>query len=415
MNSVNRLGIYGGTFDPFHMGHYMAAKAFADVLSLDLLLLMPAKIPPHKQPRDGDDPQKRLEMLRLQFAAEKKIVPCDYEIGQEGVSYTVLTLRHFSKQAKELYLLVGTDMFLTLDKWYLANEIFSLCTVVCFAREEDGRYYSDIVKKKEEYERNFGATVVLPEYSPIEISSTHVRQMLENGEDASELIPDKIYGYILKNGMYGKMYDRNDIEYLKGRMPDYVSGSRLEHVYSVEDCARRICEIQGIRGQEQIKIRIAALLHDIAKSYDGGKQLCLAEELGSKLSENDINAPSTLHAFNGAYLAKRDFPNLVDGEIFGMIKYHCTGRAEMSNGEKIVFLADYIEPGRDNSACARVREAYFENNNEKNLQYRLDRAVFLAYDLTVGFLKRKGGFIHPDTLYGLESIKREIEEHEKGI
>ncbi len=413
MTDVKKLGIYGGTFDPFHAGHYAAATAFVNVMHLDKLLLIPAKLPPHKSVRDGDDAEKRLQMLMAQFGEDEKIVPCDHEMRRDGVSYSVYTLRHFAKQAQELYMLVGTDMFLSLDRWYLPEEIFSLCTVVCFGREGDGRLYGDIMKKKSEYEKNFGAKIAVPDYSPIELSSTYVREVLEKGGDASELVPDKIYRYIRDHGMY-RIYSEDDIEYLKERMPEYVQGKRLEHVYSVERCADRICDIQGIGGQERLKIRIAALLHDIAKAYDKTSHTELAEELSVKLSENDINAPATLHALNGAYLAKRDFPRTVDNEIADMIHYHCTGKANMTDGEKIVFLADYIEPGRDNPACERVRNAYFDNNNEKNIHYRLDRAVFLAYDLTVSFLKRKGGFIHPDTLDGIESVRVKIEQYGKG-
>ncbi len=409
MKRVKKLGIYGGTFDPFHIGHYKAANAFAELLKLDKLLLMPAKIPPHKQVREDDDPQKRLEMLQAQFKGHDIIEPCDYELTQKGISYSVLTLRHFSQYAEELYMLVGTDMFLTLDRWYLSEEIFSLCCVVCFAREDDSEKYKQMIEKKAEYEKKFNARIILPEYEPLEMSSTYVKQIITDGDDASSLLPHKVYKYIIDNGMYKGKYSEKDIEFLKGKIGDYVSGVRLEHVLSVEECAHEICKVQGIGGQYCLKVRIAALLHDIAKAYDDGRQLDLARRLGTKLSENDINAPKTLHALNGAYLAKKEFPDIVDDDIFGMIKYHCTGKPDMTNGEKIVFLADYAEPKRQHASCISVRNAYFDNNNEKNLQYRLDTAVFLAYDLTVGFLKHKGCFIHPDTLDGYEQIKEAIE------
>ncbi len=408
MKRVKRLGIYGGTFDPYHVGHHAAATAFVDIMSLDKLLLIPAKIPPHKQMRQDDDPYRRLEMLTAQYGEDGVICPCDYELRQDGVSYTVYTLSHFSKFADRIFMLVGTDMFLTLDRWYQADKIFSLCAVVCFGREGDGRRYGEIMAKKTEYERLFDAKILVPDYSPIEISSTYVREMLESGQDTHSLVPDKIAEYIRSCGMY-RIYTEDDIKYIKDRLGQYISGHRLQHSLSVEECADRICAVQGIGGQMRMKIRIGALLHDIAKAHDGD-QLSLSQRLGANPTAEDIKAPATLHALNGAYLARRDFINTVDDEIFGMIRYHCTGKANMTVGEKIVFLADYIEPGRDNAACVRVRNTYFDNNNEKNLQYRLDTAVFLAYDLTVGYLESKGGFIHTDTLLGRDCIKAEIEK-----
>lgn len=208
-------------------------------------------------------------------------------------------------------------------------------------------------------------------------------------------------------------YTENDIEYLKKEIEKYENGNRLLHSLSVEQCAKELCKTQGIGGQAELKIRIAALLHDITKQERDQRELF--DSLGMTFTENDRLSPQTLHARTGAYMAKKLYPTLVDGQIADMIYCHCTGKKIMSIDEKIVFLADYIEPRREHEACKRLRKYYFSHKNEKNPSDILDTAVFLAYDLTVRDLTGKGAFIHPDTLEGLEYAKKCINADERKI
>ncbi len=208
------------------------------------------------------------------------------------------------------------------------------------------------------------------------------------------------------------VYTESDIEFLKSELYKYENADRLEHSLSVEKCISDICRTQNVSDNECFKMRIAGLLHDITRQRDTDEQRELFRRLGLELTENDELSPSTLHARTGAYLAQRLYPSLVDDDIRDMIYCHCTGKAKMSLGEKIVFLADYIEPKRKHDACIRLRNYYFFENNEKNVSYRLDRAVFLAYDLTVRNLTEKKAFIHPDTLIGMEYMKCELKKYE---
>jgi nicotinate-nucleotide adenylyltransferase len=114
---MKKLGIYGGTFNPIHNGHIKAAEAFYDTVGLDELLIMPTFVSPHKEMMKGDDPSYRLEMTSLAFDGNvRNITVSDYEISKGGKSYTYLTLEHFSSSDTELFFLMGTDMFLCLDK-----------------------------------------------------------------------------------------------------------------------------------------------------------------------------------------------------------------------------------------------------------------------------------------------------------
>ena len=197
-----RIGIYGGTFAPPHNGHVKAARHFIKCARLDELLITVTYTPPHKQVRGDDDPDMRLEMARLAFGKIKKATVSDYEIEKEGVSYTKDTLRHFKTEDNELFLLVGDDMFLTLDEWKGPDEIFSLCTVVCFPRDDGGEILQRINEKKAEYEKRFSARIMTPVYPPYEMSSTEIRNDVKNGRNISKKVSKEVLEYINEHGLY---------------------------------------------------------------------------------------------------------------------------------------------------------------------------------------------------------------------
>ena len=136
---MTELGIYGGTYAPVHKGHIAAAEAFLAQAELDKLLIIPTLIPPHKQLTFKDNPQDRLNMLRLAFESHeeynKRIFISEYEINSPPPSYTVNTLKHFTKKNTRITFLCGTDMFLTLDKWRAPEEIFRLSRIAIMPRE----------------------------------------------------------------------------------------------------------------------------------------------------------------------------------------------------------------------------------------------------------------------------------------
>lgn len=206
MEAKQTLGIYGGTFSPPHLGHVNAGLSFLRQLDLDRLLVMPARIPPHK-PDAGIDPMHRLRMTELAFSDApeygKRLSVSDYEITLQAISYTVNTLRHFHAQGYKLYFLCGTDMFLSLDRWREPESIFALCTIAYVRREDEDEAVScQIEDAKARYREKFGAECVEIRTQPIEVSSSEIRNLLEKGEDASHLIPSAVNDYIRENGLY---------------------------------------------------------------------------------------------------------------------------------------------------------------------------------------------------------------------
>ncbi len=197
-----KIGIYGGSFSPPHDGHTKLAIHFLESMELDRLIIIPAGNPPHKKIDGGADGAMRLEMCRAAFLPlSEKIEVSDYEADRTDPCYTVDTLRHFAGDG-ELYMLCGSDMFLTLDTWRLPDEIFRLATVVCGTRVDDGETVAALEAAAEKYCREYGAKTVIMEFDPVEISSTELREKLLKGECPDGLCHG-VMDIIRKQGLYG--------------------------------------------------------------------------------------------------------------------------------------------------------------------------------------------------------------------
>ncbi|MBE6608405.1 MAG: nicotinate (nicotinamide) nucleotide adenylyltransferase [Ruminococcaceae bacterium] len=201
-----KIGIYGGTFSPPHIGHISAAKAFYDEIKPDTLLIMPTFTPPHKIAYTID-PIHRMNMAKLAFSDKEgfsdTVKVSDFELNKKNVSYTYETLEHFASPDVKLYFLCGTDMFLTLDKWRNPEIIFDLAVIVLALREDTTDEISEkIALAKDLYEKNYGAEIIILKNKPITVSSSEVRLAVSSGENASAFITGPVYDYIKNNKLY---------------------------------------------------------------------------------------------------------------------------------------------------------------------------------------------------------------------
>ncbi len=196
---MKKVGIFGGTFSPPHIGHISSALHFRDALSLDTLIIIPTNIPPHKQVQ-SNAPLHRLEMTKLAFEGCKRAYVSDYEIQKSGKSYTAETLKHFKEDDTELYFLCGTDMFLTLESWYRPDIICSLATIVLAKRDS---LCDDEIKKADKLlKQKFNARTLMLENKVTELSSSEIRKMIKEGKSVKGLISDSVYAYITEKGLY---------------------------------------------------------------------------------------------------------------------------------------------------------------------------------------------------------------------
>lgn len=392
-----KIGIYGGTFNPIHMGHISAARFAVEYLGLDQLLLIPAGIPPHKR-LAADMPEHRLAMAEL--AAEAigpKARTSSMELRRQGPSYTVDTLRELKKEYREdrLYLLMGTDMFLSFQNWREPGEIARVCTLCAFGRSEADT--EELFAVQRSYLRQtFGADVVtlaLPHIT--DISSTRLRECLGRGEGRAYLDP-AVYGYILRKGLYGVRADlkRLSLEDLRCAALSMLSRRRIPHVLGTEETAARLARRWGA---DETSARRAALLHDCTKKFDREQHLAVCRLYDIELDQEERREEKLLHALTGAAVAKYEF-GLAPEEVEA-IRWHTTGKADMTTLEKIIYLADYIEPTRDFCDLTELRELAFTD---------LDRAMLLGLTMAVKDLKKRGMAVHSNSVCARDYLKGKL-------
>ena len=194
-----RVGIFGGTFNPPHIGHVEAAKAFQVGAKLDKLIIMPAFLPPHKIHDNTVTSIERLEMCKLAFKDLSNTEVSDLEILRGGKSYTYLTLQELTSYDTELYFLCGTDMILTMDTWKNPDIIFSLAEICYIRREKDSETTERIRTKCNDYLKKYGASIIPIDAEVIEISSSEIRS---NVDSMSKYLSTAGADYICKAGLY---------------------------------------------------------------------------------------------------------------------------------------------------------------------------------------------------------------------
>ena len=204
MNGMDmlRVGVYGGTFAPIHNAHVAAAKAFMEQMKLDYLFVIPTFIPPHKEVDRSDDPLYRLKMCELAFEDTDGVIISDVEIKRGGRSYTYDTLKELQRPDTRLFLLCGTDMVLTFDKWYRYEDILKMCYPTYVRREDDPLITSRIIAKIGEYYEKHGVMFRRIVTDPMPMASTDIRRAVKEGRDISGLVPPSVEKFIKENRLY---------------------------------------------------------------------------------------------------------------------------------------------------------------------------------------------------------------------
>lgn len=196
-----RIGIFGGTFSPVHNGHVAMLESFASEPYIDKILVVPNFIPPHKKEESSVRVADRIKMLELAIQGIDKAEVSTIEIERGNISYTVDTLRELAGE-DELYLLLGGDMFLSLEFWREPCEIMKLANIVVGRRENDFVTGEKIKEYKAHLEKKFGARVFETLFPPVVLSSSEIRERLAQGENIDSLVPTDVAKYIKENGLY---------------------------------------------------------------------------------------------------------------------------------------------------------------------------------------------------------------------
>lgn len=387
-----KIGVYGGTFNPPHLGHVTAARAVFELLKLDLLLLVPDGQPPHKMlPPGSPTPEQRLEMTRLageQLGLGERVRTLDLELKREGRSYTAETLRQLHQQypENELWLLMGTDMFLTLHLWHEPGTILRLAGICAFGRsEQDGE--AVFAPQREFLSKTYPdariATITLP--GLVDISSTQLRELLARERGREYLLPS-VYGYILMNRLYGTYPCLKHLELPELRACSYslIRHKRVAHVMGVEEEAVKLAKFWGADPE---LARHAGILHDCTKYLELAPQLHLCAKYGIELDALEQKAVKLLHSKTGACMARYVFGE--PDEVYEAIFWHTTGKADMTLLDKILYMADYIEPNRDFEGVERLRRLAYTD---------LDQAMLLGVESTIREMEERGVPVHINTI-----------------
>ena len=366
-------------------------------LALDRLLVVPAADPPHKALAAGSPtPEERLELTRLAMADLPWVQVLDLELRRAGKSYTSDTLRALAGRypGQPLYLIMGTDMFLSLLQWHEPEVITALASVAVFSRQNG--LEEDIERMARKLRQEHGATVYIIPGAPVEVSSTEVRNLLAERKGRDKL-PAAVYSEIIRNRFYGA---KPELEWLRKKAYSYLKPKRVAHVRGVEQEAVRLAERWGVFWEDAAE---AAICHDITKKYSHEDQLRLCARYGIIADDYERSSEKLLHARTGAALA---------GEIFGLsenvlsaIRWHTTGRAGMTDLERITYLADYIEPNRSGfPGLSELRATCYED---------LDAAMELAMRMSLDEVRGRGQEPHNNTREGWLWYRRALLE--KGV
>ena len=389
-----KIGIYGGTFNPPHTGHMQAAKQAVQILNLDKLLLIPDRIAPHKEiPAGSPTPEQRLEMLQIAAVDVPRAEVSDIELKREGPSFSYLTVEALREEYPdaELYLLMGTDMFLSFHTWREPERIIRHATLAVFYRGEKGEK-EKIIAQRAAMEA-MGAKVELVENQVLSISSTQLRRLIAFN-CAGEFLPAGVGDFIREKGLYttGENWKNLPMEQLEPIVLKLLNPNRINHVLGCRDTAVELARRWGADENDAAR---AGILHDITKALDGPLQLTLCREYGTILDEFGYKYPKTLHALTGSLVADRIFgesPAVVDA-----ICHHTTGKADMNLLEKIIYVADYMEPCRNFPGVEHLRELAFSD---------IDAALKLGLEMTLEHLKNLGDEVSPASREALEFLNK---------
>lgn len=420
---TRKIGLMGGTYNPIHNGHLNMIRQARDQFDLDQIWLIPTGDSPHKGISGSLGRYDRLRMCQLAVEGMRGVRVSDWEIRRAGKSYSYLTLEELKRQfpEDELYYIIGEDSLDLFFSWAKPDRICQLATILvaCRSPEEtlhaiaasrqispdqadtltrqlaaregkQGQSSKDLWSRFPETDsapcqqelrdkiralsqRYHGSFRIL-DCGRIDISSSKIRQMEGEGADLSPYVPSKVLSYIREHALY-REENTYDIGAIERDLAKSLSTHRYQHTLGVMHTA---CALAMAHSYPLQKARIAGLLHDCAKNLSNEKLREIACQEGIPISKGEERAPQLLHAKVGAHLA-REVYGVDDPAVLRAIRLHTTGSPAMGLLDKIIFVADYIEPGRDRAPrLADIRQVAFHD---------LDLAVCMILEDTIAFLE----------------------------
>lgn len=362
-----KVGIFGGAFDPVHSEHLNIAKVALEELDLDRLLIVPTSDPPHKKGATASFPD-RYEMAKLVFSFDDRIEVSDIETRlPDGYSTTLVEAIRSEYDGAETVFIMGGDSLRDFLTWHEPETLISM-TEFALVRRDGAAYFDESLAN---LTSSYGMRATVLPYNGREISSSVLQAELElNG--SSPDVPAEAMEYIFSHNLY------SDYSEFLARVRADMSEKTFAHVSRTCLYAMRFRSVLRLTFEE---VFLATVLHDIAKHRP------LPEMIG-------VPAP-VVHQYEGAKVAATEY-GIADENILSAIRTHTTGDENMTSLQKLVYLADTLEPARDYPGVEELRKAV-----EEDFERGFVRVVRHTYD----HLKESGGEIDALTEKCLEYYK----------
>jgi nicotinate-nucleotide adenylyltransferase len=407
-----KLGIFGGSFNPVHYGHFFLADAAISKLKLDRVVMIPAFRSPFKLDAKNMETgaNDRLDMLAAAAAGDSRLAIDDCEIRRGGVSYTVDTIEDITDRYLpdgKPALIIGDDLAEDFPKWRDSKKILELADIVIVRRKKPA-------SGKQENVYPFAHTILDNEI--MDISSQEIRDKIKDGLDWRSLVPAgaraiiedrRLYGYN-GNGQYSNIKFSN-LQFSNIKFGDDKECS-MDVILRIEEEARRVLTIERFLHSRNTALLahdlclrfginpkagyLAGIAHDLAKQTDSKLLMKLVKEDGLPVTELEKEKPNLLHGRAAAVLLKERFC-IHNKDILEAVAFHTSGKENMSPLAKVIYIADKIEVSRNvDSAFRKMRV------NED-----LDGILCAVLKKQVGKLQSKGLDLSEDTLRLLDKMK----------
>ncbi len=380
--NLKRFAIMGGTFDPIHTAHLAIAQAALYRMDLERVIFMPTGTPPHKP--HITSPQHRLNMTLLATQDNPAFRVSGLETDSRVTTYTIDTIRRirgFCGMEAEVFMIVGSDTLNSMTSWKDYKQLSGLVDFIVATRPGSKPIVSD--------ELNELFNIYFIDAPEMDISSTAIRDALQMGICADYLIPVSVARYVERYELYTPKHIY-DVKTTLKTCAERVSSKRFAHIQGVVRDAGRLARFYG---ESENTARMAAALHDICKGLTDAETKKLCKTFGVKMDEYAKNFPEIMHGFLGAEVAAREF-GVSDENLLNAIRYHTTGRPDMSLLEKIIFVSDLTESGRESYDLIDMVRRYAYTD--------FDLAVRTGLLLKTRFTAERGKTVHPLSIEALE-------------
>lgn len=396
-----RIGIYGGTFNPIHNTHIDIARAALEQFSLDKVYFLVAGNPPHKDTAENIPDACRLEMVKLAITNQPKIAIDEREIYRTGKSYSYISLTEIKKEnpTDDIFFIMGSDSLLYFKNWVKPDVISDCATILVAPRlGDDMDVLNDAINECKDL---FSGDFFLIDYKANGLASSVIRQDFYTVKSVRKWLDSKVEEYIIEHNLYSPYsYHYDDILRLSQEMNKELKSSRYVHTLGVATTAYSLALKWNYPAYTAM---VAGILHDCAKCISDEKRISVCEKNNIPIRDIEYKYPHLLHGKVGAFYCKSKY-DVFDDQIAHAIEVHTTGCPGMNLLDKIIFVADYIEPGRDKQPRLDIlRSVAYED---------LDKCVFMILEDTVNYLNENPEMVDSTTIdtynYYLNEMKGEV-------